>query len=322
MALQAGQTAQAHLENRGGLGLGQREALHQLRGRLFIGLRPANDGDDLVDMVKRDKQALQDMGALFGLAQIEARTADDDVFLVLDVVEQHLLERKRVGHAVDQREHVHAPADLQLGVLVQLVEHNLGNGVLLQLDDDVDRAVAVGAVVHVRDLGEFLLANELAQLGHQVGTVHLIGDLGDDDGALAVLALDDLVLGANRQAAAAGLVCVDDALAAHDDAAGGEVGARKHLHELLGGDVRVVEHHARGVDRLAQVMRRDVRRHADGDAVAAVDEQVREARGKHLGLLQALVVVRAPVDRFLLEVAQKLHCGLRQTSLGVTHGGG
>ena len=32
----------------------------------------------------------------------------------------------------------------------------------------------------------------------------------------------------------------------------------------------------RGVDDLAEVVRRDVRRHADGDAARAVDEQVRE----------------------------------------------
>ena len=179
-------------------------------------------------MVERDQQAFQNMGALLRLAQIEARTADDDVFLVLDVVEQHLLERKRVGHAVDQREHVHAQPTCSWVCLYNLLSTTWGMAFCFSSMMMSTGLLRSAPSCTFEDLGEFLLANELAQLGHQVGTVHLIGDLGDDDGALAVLALDNFVLGANRQAAAAGLVCVDDALAAHDDAAGGEVGARKH----------------------------------------------------------------------------------------------
>ena len=66
-------------------------------------------------------------------------------------------------------------------------------------------------------------------------------------------------------------------------------------------------------------MRRDVRGHANGDAAAAVDEQVGEARRQNLRLGQGLVVVGLPVDGVLLQVAQKLHGGLGQAGLGVTH---
>ena len=73
----------------------------------------------------------------------------DDVFLVGDVVVQRLLQGEHAGHAVDERQHDDAEAHLQLRVLIQLVEHHLRDGVLLQLDDDID-AVAVGTVVDVR----------------------------------------------------------------------------------------------------------------------------------------------------------------------------
>ena len=60
-------------------------------------------------------------------------------------------------HAVHEREHVHAPSPPEaLRVFVELVEHHLGNGILLQLDDDVHRAVAVGAVMNVGNLGKLL----------------------------------------------------------------------------------------------------------------------------------------------------------------------
>ena len=237
-----------------------------------------------------------------------------------DVVVQHLLQRKHARRAVHQRQHDHAEAHLQLRVLVQLVQHHLRDGVLLEVDDDVD-AMAVGAVMDVADLGQLLLAHQLAQLLKQALAVHLVGDLGDHDGAAAVLALFHLALRAHGQRAAARLVRVADALLAHDDAAGGEVRAGQRLHQLFGGDVRVVQHEARGVDGLAQVVRRDVRGHAHGDALRAVHQQVGEARGKNRGLFEALVVVGLEVHRFLVQVAQQLHGHLVKAGLGVTHGG-
>ena len=184
---------------------------------------------------------------------------------------QHLLERHDARHAVDERQHDDAEADLQLGVLVELVQHHLRDGVALELDDDVD-AVAVSAVVDVADLGQLLVAHQLAELLEQAVAVDLVGDLADDDGALAVLTLLHRAFGADGQRAATGLVGVEDAFFAHDDAAGREVRAGQRLHQLIGGDVGVVQHQARRIDGLAQVMRRDVGGHADGDAVGAVDQ--------------------------------------------------
>ena len=319
LMLQAGEAAQAHLEDGGGLLVRQGEALGHALGSFLVGLRRADDVDDLVDVVQRDDQAFEDMRALLGLRQLVARTADDDLFLVRDVVVQHLLQRQHARRAVHQRQHDHAEAHLQLRVLVQLVQHHLRNGVLLEVDDDID-AVAVGAVVDVADLGQLLLAHQLAQLFQQALAVHLVGDLGDHDGAAAVLALFHLALRAHGQRAAARLVRVADALLAHDYAASGEVRAGQRLHQLFGGDVGVVQHEARGVDGLAQVVRRDVRGHAHGDALRAVHQQVGEARGKNRGLFEALVVVGLEVDRFLVQVAQQLHGHLVQTGLGVTHG--
>ena len=163
LALQAGQAAQAHLEDGVGLLLGEAEALGEPLRRLLVGLRGADDRDDLVDVVERDDVALQDMRALLGFLQLVARAAHDDVLLVEDVVMQHLLERHDARDAVDERQHDDAEADLQLGVLVELVQHHLRDGVALELDDDVD-AVAVGAVVDVADLGKLLVAHELAEL--------------------------------------------------------------------------------------------------------------------------------------------------------------
>ena len=319
VTLQTGEAAQAHFQNGLRLRVGKAKALGKASRRLFVGLAAANNLDNFVDVIQGDKQAFKNMGALFSLAQFVLGTTRDDVFLMENVVMQHFLQGKRTGHAIDQGQHDNAPTDLQLGMLIELIEHDLGNRVLFELDDNVDRRIAVGTVVHIRNLGQLLVANELAELLHEVRTIHLIGNLGNHDGVLAVLALDDLVLRTNREIATTSLVRIENTFFAHDDATGREIGAGQHGHELFGRAIGVVEHHARRVDSFAQVVGRNIRCHAHSNAVRTIHQQVGEARRKHGRLLQAFVVVGIPVDRFLFKVAQQFHGRLSQTSLGITH---
>ncbi len=70
-------------------------------------------------------------------------------------------------------------------------------------------------------------------------------------------------------------------------------------------DLGVVEVGDAGVDHLAQVVRRDVGGHADGDAARAVDQQVGELGRQHDRLLQRAVVVLAELDGLLVEVVEQ-----------------
>ena len=66
-----------------------------------------------------------------------------------------------------------------------------------------------------------------------------------------------------------------------------------------------------------EVVRRDVGGHADRDAAAAVDQQVREPRREHDRLLGAAVVGRLTVDGVLVDLAEQLHRQRREPRLGV-----
>ena len=83
---------------------------------------------------------------------------------------------------------------------------------------------------------------------------------------------------------------------------------------------RVVDERDGAVDDLADVVRRDVGRHADGDAGGAVDEEVGNARRKDLRLELLVVVVRLPVDGFFVDVGEHLGAEPRHAHFGVTHG--
>src|SRR5258708_3246031 len=92
------------------------------------------------------------------------------------------------------------------------------------------------------------------------------------------------------------------------------------MHQAIEGNVRVLDLRADAVDALAEIVRRDIRRHADGDARAAVDEEIWERRGEHDRLHETLVVGRDEVDCLLVHVVHERGAEPAEPGLGVTHG--
>ena len=92
------------------------------------------------------------------------------------------------------------------------------------------------------------------------------------------------------------------------------------LDQPLDGDVGIVHIGDAGIDHLAQIVGRNIGRHADGDAGRAVDQQIREARRQDRRLLIAAVIVGLEADGVLVEVVEQRHRRPRQPDLGVAHG--
>ena len=316
-----GQRTQAQVEDRLGLLLAQRERAHQLGARLIDVGAATDDRDHAIDVVQRDQVALEDVRAPLGPVEPELRAARDHLALVIDVVAEHRLQPERLGLAIDQTDHVRAERRLQGRVLVELVEHDLRHLAALQLDRET-HAVAIGLVDDVADARDHLVLHELDDLDdHPIvaALLHHVGQLGDDDRVVAALLRLDVRDRAHADATTARVVRIADALQPHHDRARREVGALDVLHQALGRDRRIVDQGDGRVDDLAEVVRRDVRRHADRDAGRAVHEQVREARGQHRRKLLSLVVVRLEVDDVLVEIAQHLRRDVREPRLGVAH---
>ena len=82
---------------------------------------------------------------------------------------------------------------------------------------------------------------------------------------------------------------------------------------------RIVDQRHAGVDHLAEIVRRDVGRHADRDAAGAVDQQIGEARRQHHRLVLVAVVVRLEIDGVLVDVGEERHRGLAEPALRVPH---
>ena len=319
MPLQARQPSQGQGQHGPGLALGQTELRLQLVGRgLRVGRR-ADRLDHLVEVVEADLQALENVRPFLRFLQVELRAPHDDIAAVVDEELQRLLQAQHHRPSLDDRQHDHAERLLQRGVLVEVVEHGVDLRLALQLDDDA-HALPVGFVAQVGDAFELSFVCKLGDLRHQRGLVHGVRKLVDDDPLAAVLRLLERVPRAHDDAPVAGRVSGLDACGAHDQAAGRKVRSLDEAQQVLAGRFGVVDQvlHARG--DLAQVVRRDVCGHADGDPGGPVDEQVRDARGQHSRLFVRAVVVRDHVDRLLLDVRHKVAGDRRQPGLGVPHG--
>src|SRR5206468_4758306 len=99
-------------------------------------------------------------------------------------------------------------------------------------------------------------------------------------------------LAAHFRAAAASLEILFDSRHDADRATGGKIRALHVLHEFVERDVWIVDLRADSVDHLAQIVRRNIGRHADGDAGSAINEQIRKRSWENRWLGARLVVIR------------------------------
>ena len=353
--LKAGQAVQAQIENR--LGLGRRQkvlaivqsilGLQLVRaagvvaralqhgghfpGRPGAGNQPLfrlggtggrlDQLDDRVDIGQRYRQAFQQMAALAGLAQQVNRAPGHHLAAVADKGFQDLLQVQQLGLAVDQSHHIDAEYRLQLGLGVEVVEDHVADLAAAQFDHH-PHTVLVGLIAQLGNALDLLFLHQLGDALNQARLVQLVGQLvNDDDVAALGLLANHLGLGAHIDAAATGAVGLDDAGATVDGGTGGEVRPRDVLHQLVDREVRVAHQRQAAADHFAQVVRRNIGRHANRDAGGAVDQQVGHPGGHDHGDPFGAVVVVDEVDGFLVQVRKNGVGDLAHADFGVTHGG-
>ena len=174
-----------------------------------------------------------------------------------------------------------------------------------EVEDDAHRLAAASTafVAHGADALDAFFLDQVADGFRQAIARVLEWDLVDDDLVPAAVLIDARP-GPQRNLAAAGRVAVEEPLPAANDPAGGEIGTRDDLHQVLDGHVGLVNQFDETVADLAQIVRRNFGRHADSDAVGAVDQQVGKLAGQNQRLAILAVIVVDVIDGVALEVLQ------------------
>ncbi len=91
------------------------------------------------------------------------------------------------------------------------------------------------------------------------------------------------------------------------------------IQQLIEGGLRLVDERNGRLGHFAQVVRRNVRRHANGDPGGAVQQNVWQASRQHFRLLHRAVKVRHPINRPLPQLTQQQLGVFGEARLGVTH---
>ena len=233
------------------------------------------------------------------------------------LVEQ-VAQAQDLGLALE-RDHVDVHAIVALEVRRrEQVRHELRDvRALLRLDHDADALFVIGLVADVLDHRQLLLAHLRGDLLDDLVARHLVRQLGDDDDVVFFL-----VDGARLVRAVARVVDGQQLRARRDDlAAGRQIGPLHVLHERARLRIGLVEQMDARLGDLAQVVRRNVGGHADGDALRAVEQHVRQARGQERRFVERAVEVRLPVDGAVGELGEQHFRVPRELALGVTHRG-
>ena len=132
-------------------------------------------------MIERGQVAFENVLAVFGFCEQVGGAAADHIHAVVDEVLDGLDQAHFLGLTVHHRQQDHAEAFLHLGVLEELVEHELGLAAALELDHDA-HAVAVAFVANVGDVVDDLVIDQLRDALDQARLVHLVRNFGNDDG--------------------------------------------------------------------------------------------------------------------------------------------
>ena len=125
------------------------------------------------------------MLALLVLLEQKARPPGNDVFPVLDEMMNQLLQPHRARLAVHQRDVDDANGDLAWGVLIKLIDDDIGIGVALQVHHDPALVFPAAVIVDVTDVLDEVLLHALRDGFDDRAANDPIGDLGNDNNLFA-----------------------------------------------------------------------------------------------------------------------------------------
>src|SRR6516162_1565539 len=165
--------------------------------------------------------------------------------------------------------------------------------------------MTVGFVAQGADAFDLLIAHQFADALYQMRLVDLVGNFAHDDGFAFAAQGFKLDLAAHDDRAAAQMISGAYTLTAEDNAAGRKIRAGYDRNQ--------------GVDDFTEIVRRNIRRHADGNAASTVDKKIGKARRQDGGLLLHAVVVRLEIDRILVDVFNEGAGDAFEPHFGVTH---
>ena len=146
---------------------------------------------------------------------------------------------------------------------------------------------------------------------------HLIRQFADDD-----FVFIDGIYRAHPVAATSGGLNFEQLIGRRDDfGTSGQVGCGNISGEFFVSQIGVFQQGDGAFDHLAQIVRRNIGGHPDGNASGSIEQNIGQARRQGDGLLHRAIKVVLPLDRALAQLAEQRFAIGRQLGFGIAHGG-
>ncbi len=258
------------------------------------------------------------MFALACFFQQVNRAPPHHVHAVVDEVLERLHQPHLFRLAIHHGQENHAEAFLHLRVLEQLVQDDLRLGAALQLHHNA-HAVAARFVAHVGDIVDDLVIYQLRNALHDLGFVHLVGNFPHDDRLASLVQVFNRGFGAHHKLAPAMRIGSFNPAAPVDVRSGGEVRAFHDLENFFERRGRSVHQCDGRFNDFREVVGRNVCRHAHGNAVRSIHQQIRNPRRKDRRLDCRFVIVRREVHRLFVDVLHQRAGDPLQAAFRITH---
>ncbi len=221
--------------------------------------------------------------------------------------------------AVHQCQHIQMEGALKIREFVKPVEDFLRLGIAVEINRHA-QAVLVGFITDIFDAVNLFFRHQLGNLFQQIGFLHLIGNLGDDNlVAIGLFVLHDFGFAAANNRPLALRIGRDDLFTVKNFSAQRKIGALDELKQIFGGRLGSIKQICERVANFTQIMRRNVSGHAHGNPQGTVQEQLRQGRWQNRRFLARAVVIVNEINRVFINIFQNRFPHPRQTRLGVAH---
>ena len=167
--------------------------------------------------------------------------------------------------------------------------------------------MASALVTHVGDALDALVLDKVGYGFYKHALVYHVRYFGNDNSSVFFFYS---CLGANGYSSFSRRVGVNYAFSAVNCGISREIGSFYEVHKVGNRAIGVFHKIYGAVNYLAEVVRRNIGRHTDGNSHASVYEEVWKSRRENDGLFAAVVEVRCKIDNFLFYIAHKLVCEL------------
>ena len=320
MDFQLAEAIELGFEDRVGLEVGEREPRDQLRRSVSLAVAGADDRDRLVQVVENDREAFEDMDSREQEVEFVLQPPSHDIEPEFEEVLQDTLQIQPGGNGHlgplggEQTRHVDVEIRLKRRVLKEIRHRGVKVGTGPEFENDPN---VVGAeILDVGELGNLTLADQFADPRDQRIFLDAERNRGDDR-VVRLIGIGDIRSSNPDRPLARGVDLPDFLLGIENHSTGRKVGAEDVFDELFERSLAVVEqNHERRADFL-EIVRRDIRGHADGDPRNAVDQQVGKLRGEDGRFVAGRGEVRTKLDGPFANLAEKFTGDRRETALGV-----